>query len=570
MASSRVWWWIGGLLIVSLSTWFLIIDHSPDKLPTRSFTSLAVLPFESSSADLEPTHLAAGLSFDLMQRLRALGALQLIARGQVLARHQADPRGSGLARQLGAEILVFGKVRQVSTQIALSLEIVDARDGSQIAGIEIAQSRERVFDLQRQAAQEVLEALEVPVRRSESARLRRDPTRSLKAWDYAVQGREYLEDPTNPRGPIFAADLFRRAIQHDPDFAQAHVGLSDALWLGHVRYGDPGSLAEAELEARWVLSRDPRSSSAAVVLAKVMQTATRSQDSRSEQIPEVTRLVKPDEALREIGTGLLQVGKLELAEASWRMAVKLHGDLWLNSYCLGQFLLRGGRYGEAAVAFAKAAEASPPAMTWPTENLLRIKLATADLNGAIQVFETIDPQFVGIETVRQAAAAYAILGNLSAASRVYRQALELDSSDSMLHQEFGDVLTRQNRFEEAEEHYAEGLRLIERELAGSPADAILELRLAVLAAKARNCSRAAPLAATLHRHLDGSTERYYDLALVFALCQDAKIAIDTLRLALNLGLDPERVRSEPHFRELAADADFQALLSQAATVPPSP
>jgi TolB-like protein/Tfp pilus assembly protein PilF len=569
MASSRAWWCVGIALIVGLSLWLLIAGDS-ETLPPPSFTSLAVLPFESALEDVEQAHLATGLSLDLSHRLQALGSLQLTARRQVLVWQEGDTPLHVLARQLGAEILILGGVSQSSGRVLLSLEIVDARDGRQIAAIEIADSRERIFDLQRRAAIQVVDALEIPVARSAKARLRRDPTRSLKAWGYCVQAQDYLEDLVNPRAPAFAADLFRRAIQHDPDFAQAHVGLSEALWRGHIRYGEPENLTEAEMEARWVLSRYPKLSAAAVILAKLLLTAPRSDASQSLHIAEVSRLAKPDEALRDIATGLHHAGKLELAESTWRAAASLHGDLWLNPYSLGRFLLAGGRYNEAAFAFTKAVEQSPPEMTWPRESLAKVKLAMGDLAGALDVFETIEPRLADIETLRQAAAAYAILGQLPASERVYRQGIELDPLDPWLHQGLGDVLARQDRPELAKAQYVEGLRILERELTASPSDPSLELRLAVLAAKARDCPRALPMAATLRRHLDPSAESSYELALVFGLCQDTPAAIDILRVALSLGLDPERVRSEPNFQQLTSDADFQAILSQAESVPPSP
>lgn len=570
MRGSRgIWWLSGAALLVALSAW-LLVDRGTQDPAAASFTSLAVLPFDSQSTDAERAHLASGLSLDLHLRLQVLAGVQCTPRSQVSIWQDGDLTREVLARHLGAEILVLGAVRYDSDRVFLSLQIEDARDQRRLTSIELVEPRERIFDLQRQAAIEVVAALRIPVHKSERSRFRADPTRSLKAWDYFTQGQTYLEDRIHPRGPDFAADLFRRAIQHDPDFPQAQVGLIEALWRGHLRHDNSQVLAEAELEARGVLNRYPQMSPAAVILTKVRLTRARAVSTPSLPTAEVARLAKPDEALRDVADGMRQIGRLALAEAAWRSAAKLGERLWLNSYCLGQFLLQSGRYGEAASAFADAAAASPPGMTWPRESLTKLKLASGDIEGAIQVFETFERGPLEIETLRQVAGAYRILGRFPAAERIYRRALDLDPLDPQLRQELGDVLVLLNRPEQAQEQYSRGLETVKRDLERSPADADRQLRLAVFAAKARDCPMALPLAATLRRHLEESASTFLDLTVVFAVCRDLDTAIDTLRIALSHGLPPDLVRSRPELQGLVNEADFQTLVREAEGSPPSP
>jgi len=385
-----------------------------------------------------------------------------------------------------------------------------------------------------------------------------------------LQGKEILRNQTNPRGPFFAVDLFRRALQHDPDFALAHVALSEALWITYLRTSQPETLLEAELEVRSALSINPTMSSAPVVLAKLLLTNNPSRAARVFPNPELTALTKPDEAARHVAIGMLQIGEIGQAETSWQSATQLGPDLWLNWFGLGQFLQRGGRFGEAERAFAEAAARASGEVVWPLENLTRLKLINGDLTGAILVFESMDESLAGIGTVRQVGAAYALLGQPDESLRLYRRALELDPRDPFLHQEVGDILHRQNQEDQAREHYRLGLRLVEDRLADQPSDTELQLHLALLSAKTGDCARALPLTATLGRHLQESTGTYRDLAAIFALCQKTEMAIDTLRTALIHGLSPEVVQSLPEFRDLVAMAEVQAMLSEVESIPPSP
>jgi len=557
-----------GLLLAALSVFLLRRQTETYQAP--AFTSLAVLPFELATDDSALSHLTAGLSLDLLVRLQFLESLQCIPRAQVLAWQGAAVTRRQLAKELGAEVIINGVLRSTPGRLQLTLQIEDARDGSEIAILQLKDSTERVFELQRRAALQVVEVLQLPLDARERDLLSRDPTRSLKAYDYAAQAMQYLEDLANPRGPGFAADLFRRAIQLDPRFAQAHIGLSEAMWLTAVRTGDPDALDQAEREARSALDSKPEMMSAAIALTKTVQTRQRPTLATPLTPLAVTRLSKPDEAQRNLAIGFLLVGRMELAEAAWKSATASGKEHWLNWYALAQFLRRSGRYREAEMAFAEAARWSPTAMIWPLENLVALKLATGDLSGAVEVFETLAQESRDAELLQQVATAYSVLGRLDHAAALYRQVLQLNPGAPHLYRELGDVLNRQGHTDAALDEYAMGLRLTAAELETQPTNTDLQRQKAILAAKAQSCPQALPLAATLRRRLPKSAAVCHELAMIFALCGDRAMALDSLRAAMTYGLTAEVARSEPAFGIFAADAEFEEILSATEIIPPSP
>jgi tetratricopeptide (TPR) repeat protein/TolB-like protein len=557
------------MLLLGAASWVFLADTDlSSRVP--SFETLVVLPLDTSAEHSGSQQLAMGIGFELRRRLQILEAVQCFSLPEVYTWQDAGETRFELARRLGAEIVVSGTALLESSRVTSRVVIEDARHHRLIAEIEIDGSTERIFDFQRNLTQAVLDSLGLVTRSSERSQLKKDPTRSLMAWDFFLQGQWILRDHTNPRDPFFAVDLFRRALQHDPDFALAHVALSEALWITYLRTGQPETLLEAELEVRSALSINPTMSLAPVVLAKLLLTNNPTRAARVFPNPELTGLSKPDEAARHVAIEMLQIGEIGQAETSWQSAIQLGPDLWLNWFSLGQFLQRSGRFGEAERAFAEAAARASGEVVWPLESLTRLKLINGDLTGAILVFESLDESLAGIDTVRQVGAAYDLLGQPDDSLRLYRWVLEQDSRDPFLYQEIGDILHRQNEDDQAREHYLLGLRLVEDRLGDQPSDTELQLHLALLAAKTGDCARALPLAATLGRHLQKSIATYRDLTTIFALCQKTEMAIDTLRTALIHGLSPEVVQSVPEFRDLLAMAEVKAMLSEVESIPPSP
>ena len=533
-------------------------------------TSIAVLPFDIEAAGPGADFLAAGLSADLLDRLQSIGELQCIPRVDILAQSIKGQDWRKLSRQLGAEIMISGTLHESSGRIRVSVEILDSRDGKLIGNPTLEESRDRILELHKRLGHEVLAYLPITLSREQRARVDRAATRSLKAWDAFAQGTRYLDNLVNPRAPTFASELLLRSVELDPNFAQARTNLSTALWLEFMHQGNPDRLREAEFQARHAMTDRPGSSSAAVALALAVQTRTRSQETRSMHLAELGALTKPDEVARELASSWLRVGELELAESAFLAALEIAPDYWLNAYGYGQFLLRGGRRDEAVSAFMRAAGINPGTVTWPQENIVALRLASGDLSGAADVFETIQSPLTGADLVKQMAAAYSILGRLEPAEGLYRQAIVLSPHDPKIRQELGDVLTRSGRMAEAANEYTEALAMLENDVESDPSDSTRQRYLSLFAAKTGQCARASPLAATLLRHLPQSAEAAHELARVFAICKDETMALEALAEAIRIGLSPELVRSQSEFDWLSASEEFERILANAETAPPSP
>lgn len=116
-----------------------------------------------------------------------------------------------------------------------------------------------MFDIQAELAGMISESLRAELTEKEREQfLSWTPTADMEAYRLHAMGRARLDERTEP-AMRRAARSFRQALEHDPDYALAWVGLADALTLltdyGHEE--PQGVVPEAEAAAARALDLDP-------------------------------------------------------------------------------------------------------------------------------------------------------------------------------------------------------------------------------------------------------------------------------------------------------------------------
>src|SRR5438876_5006871 len=157
---------------------------------------------------------------------------------------------------------------RVSTT-AISVELVNAEDNSQIWGRQYNRKLADVFAVQEEIAKEISDKLRLKLTGAERQQLAKRPTEHLKAFQYYTQGRLYTNRRT--REDLLAAISYcEKAIQEDPNYALAYAGLSDAYGnLGFRGYIAPiEGQRKAEENARKALALDENLAEAHVAMGQ--------------------------------------------------------------------------------------------------------------------------------------------------------------------------------------------------------------------------------------------------------------------------------------------------------------
>ena len=199
------------------------VVQSAGTLPDKP--SVAVLPFENMSGDLEQSHFADGLTADIITALSLWRSFPVIARNStfVYKRRSADIKEVG--RMLGARYILEGSVRRSGSRVRVAAQLIDTETGHHVWGERFERRLADLFDLQDELTRKIAAVVVPELERAEYRRLSAKRPQNLDAWYYVQRGTAELDEYTRA-GNIRARDMFSRAIELDPHYARAVANLA--------------------------------------------------------------------------------------------------------------------------------------------------------------------------------------------------------------------------------------------------------------------------------------------------------------------------------------------------------
>ena len=293
----------------------------------KAIDSVAVLPFVNANADPNIDYLADGIPESIINSLSQLPNLKLMSRSSVFQYKGKDTKPQAVAKDLKVEAVLTGRVSQRGDGLAISVELVNAADNSQIWGQQYNRKLADVFAVQEEIAKEISDKLRLKLTGAERQQLAKRPTENLKAFQYYTQGRLYTNRRTR-EDLLTAISYCEKAIQEDPNYALAYAGLSDAYMnLGVRGYIAPiEARRKTEETARKAIALDENLAEAHVVLSHASQ---------------------------------FYPANFSLTDRELQRATELSPSLALAHQYLGFSFVRQGRLDEGLAEFLKARELDP-------------------------------------------------------------------------------------------------------------------------------------------------------------------------------------------------------------------
>ena len=213
------------LLIIMLGLWGLQHWNSGPSLPDKS--SVAVLPFDNIGTDPKWDRLADGMTEDIITDLSHSKDLVVIARNstELYKGKPIDIRQIG--RDLNVKYVVEGSIQSVGDQIRATAQLVEAASGSQVWSERYERPVDDLFAVQNEVTQRIAATLGGAVAEAELLLIRRKPPANLSAFDtYLLATGSTLAHKVTKESLIEAEDLYRKALQLDPQLARAYLGLA--------------------------------------------------------------------------------------------------------------------------------------------------------------------------------------------------------------------------------------------------------------------------------------------------------------------------------------------------------
>lgn len=191
--------------------------------------SIAVLPFTDLSEGQDQKYFADGVSEELLNRLANIPALHVIARTSSFSYRGKDVKITDVARELDVDYVLEGSVRKASSQVRVTAQLVDARADTHIWSetYDRELTAENLFAIQSEISNVIADALQATLSPEQERRMNVMPTNNLLAFDAYLRGRQLMA--TRESGDLqLATQAFGKAVELDPQFALAWVGVADS------------------------------------------------------------------------------------------------------------------------------------------------------------------------------------------------------------------------------------------------------------------------------------------------------------------------------------------------------
>ena len=344
--------WRAGSLSSSAST----SNRAPESI------SLAVLPLSTSSGGSEE-FLAAGIPDAVITRLSGIRRFRLRPWSAV-ARYRekgVDPQEAG--RRLGARYVLAGTIRATADRVRVSVQLVDTIGGSSVWAERFDVARGNLLAVEDAVAEQIASALRVHIPRAERGRFYRRYTRNGAAYERYLMGRARLRAVTR-EDALQAIAEFEAARDLDPDYALAYAGLATAAAQLRVRFASRDDAnrwdSRARQEARRALQLDPDLAEAHVALAAVHRFQEYDWDT---VIHESTRALQLNPSLDiphlYLAAAFFHIGLLDQAESAVMAARRLNPENRVEPLeILGAVKLFSGSSAEAIAHLSQVQDVS--------------------------------------------------------------------------------------------------------------------------------------------------------------------------------------------------------------------
>jgi adenylate cyclase len=249
-----------------------LVHGTGEALPLPDKPSIAVLAFTNMSGDAEQEYFSDGIADDIITELSRSRSLFVIARNSSFTYKGGAVDIGQVARELGVLYVLQGSVRRSGARVRVVAQLIDAATGNHIWAERYDAALEEMFTIQDEITAAVVAAVLPAVADAEQRRALRKPPESLGAWEAYQRGLWHMSKFSGTDGEL-ATQFFERAISLDATFAAAYANLALAYTESgslHALRSVDETMALARMAALRAVECDPNDADAHAALAFTM------------------------------------------------------------------------------------------------------------------------------------------------------------------------------------------------------------------------------------------------------------------------------------------------------------
>ena len=220
---------------------------------------VVVLPFVNISPDAADEYFADGMTEELITSLSLVRGLKVIARTSAMNYKKKEMNVSEIGRELGVGTVVEGSVRKAADRIRVTVQVIDVNSEEHLWASNYDAKLDDVFSVQSDIASKVAASLPGALLSGKLPGTSQKDTEDITAYINFLQGKKLmydrLEDPLRQ-----SLQFFEHAVERDPKFARAYVGMAQAYASlggnGFIPWRESIDTAKAFLDKALILNAD--------------------------------------------------------------------------------------------------------------------------------------------------------------------------------------------------------------------------------------------------------------------------------------------------------------------------
>jgi adenylate cyclase len=340
---------------------------APTRPAARPRLSIVVMPFLNLSQDPSLDYLVDGIVDGLMTDLsRALPGSLVISRSTAFTYKGRQVSVRQIGEELQVRYVLEGSVLADATRVRVNVQLIDARTDEHLWAERFDKERKNILQAQDEIVARLSRSTGVEMVRNEGRRRSCEATDGDDATELVMRGNALATDLGHKERAIEAVALFTRALERDPDNADAMIGIAATLIYQVLNQYQTERRKALLDEAEALISRAIGLAPDHIGVMKARAVLLRARGRFGDAIiaDESVIALNPGEptAYRELGLNNLYLGEPQNAVEWFRRADRVAPRdrarwTWLQG--LGRALIHLGQDNEAAEVLRLAVHSNP-------------------------------------------------------------------------------------------------------------------------------------------------------------------------------------------------------------------
>jgi TolB-like protein/predicted ATPase/class 3 adenylate cyclase/Flp pilus assembly protein TadD len=332
----------------------------------RPRLSIVILPFLNLSQNPTEDYFVDGICDNLITDLsRALPGSFVISRSTAFTYKGRQAAIRQVGRELGVRYVLEGSVLAGARHVRVNAQLIDAATDEHLWAERFDKERKDILEVQTEIVARLSRSVGIEMVRSEAAR-GNSGSSGGDVIDLVMRARSLANDLKRRENAASAVELFRTALDLDPDNVDALVGiatLSSYQVLNLYRLdGRDALLAEAEALLSRAATLSPEHTGVLKARALLHRAHGRFAESITATATVIARNPGEPTSYKEMGLNRLYLGETEEAVEWFRRADAIapaDPDRWTWLQGLGRALMQLGRDAEAVDALSQSMDNNP-------------------------------------------------------------------------------------------------------------------------------------------------------------------------------------------------------------------